>query len=275
MKTCSAGHDFPCPSRYEGCLQARKLLAHYRRCRNIRARQVGAPAPKGQHVCLICSMVARQARSLLDSNLQSSSKSSPVVAHKKSSNSSKCHVMSSFTVKAKLNAGAPPSKSDLGAANILASFTLSADNRSAKFFSQSDQPNPAGEWGMPPPARRPGVSKSAPSSPMGNCDRQELQGRGGSVKPSFPLFRKRSESLGGAPVRRGVSFAPRPEIFDEQPESHSLVAVELAPPEEDLSSKSRRGRSASCHILTTSSSPTGTCGTIYEEIGPPPSCMDE
>lgn len=67
-KTCSAELVEPCPTRHTGCQDARKLLAHYRRCRDIRARQSQSPNSKNrqQHVCLVCSLVARHAKFTLD-----------------------------------------------------------------------------------------------------------------------------------------------------------------------------------------------------------------
>lgn len=65
VKTCSAeGGTGPCPVNHHGCEQARKLMAHYRRCRSIRAKQSDLSRKDGnpQHVCLVCSMMARQAR---------------------------------------------------------------------------------------------------------------------------------------------------------------------------------------------------------------------
>lgn len=276
MKTCPAGHDFPCPTRYAGCLQARKLLAHHRQCRNIRARQVGlSPSIKGQHACLICSMVARQARSLLDNNIQSSKAASQVIAHKKSSSNSKCHMVSSFTLKAKLNTGGTLSsssslKTDVrdDRRKILSSFTLSADSTSAQFFSEKSPPT--GDWGMPPPAPRP---RSAPASPMGSAREELKQGTSDTVSMSIPLFRKRSESLVGnidpTGGRRAVSFAARPQFLASSPPKASLVAVELAPEADESSgSKVGRGRSASCHLLRSSDSNSpDVCGTTYEEIG--------
>ena len=62
---------------YHGCDQARKLLAHYRRCSSIRARQqatiadatkrggVDSSSVKRNHTCLLCSLVARQAHASL------------------------------------------------------------------------------------------------------------------------------------------------------------------------------------------------------------------
>lgn len=274
LKTCPAGLDFPCPTRYEGCLQARKLLTHYRRCRNVRARQVGAPSLKGQHVCLICSMVARQARSLLDNNLQASnSKASgqQVVPHKKSSNNPKCQVTASFTVKTSLGGVTQPLKKEADCERkFLTTFTFSNDNDAATFFKSKGDRNPAGDWDMPPPAPRPMVSKSAPVSPSRNCDRQELKGKAGEPLKQMPLIRKRSESLGSSPAisRRAVSFAESPEFVEHRP-----LAVDLT--ESGEPGRSRRVRSASCHLLTATGSPSETCGTIYEELGPAASYMDE
>lgn len=67
-KTCSAKGVEPCPTNHKGCQDARKLLAHFRRCRDIRARQSQMPNGKNrqQHVCLVCSLVARHAKFTLD-----------------------------------------------------------------------------------------------------------------------------------------------------------------------------------------------------------------
>ena len=94
VKTCPAGAssllELDCPTGYRGCDQGRKLLAHYRRCRSIRARQAGLrngggggiggvcgltlPAGLGggldQQHCLICSLVARQARSVMEKKVR-------------------------------------------------------------------------------------------------------------------------------------------------------------------------------------------------------------
>mmetsp|Transcript_55137 Transcript_55137/g.133964 ORF Transcript_55137/g.133964 Transcript_55137/m.133964 type:complete len:424 (-) Transcript_55137:356-1627(-) len=67
LKTCSAGPLDPCPSNHKGCQDARKLLAHYRRCRDIRTRQAQSPSKsQQQHVCLVCSLVARHAKFSLE-----------------------------------------------------------------------------------------------------------------------------------------------------------------------------------------------------------------
>jgi len=70
VKQCPAGPEFDCPEGVQGCQQARKLLAHYRRCSTIRARQAGPGRrivkQQTQHFCLVCSLVARHARTVLE-----------------------------------------------------------------------------------------------------------------------------------------------------------------------------------------------------------------
>eukprot|EP00533_Pseudo-nitzschia_delicatissima_P008581 CAMPEP_0116102632 /NCGR_PEP_ID=MMETSP0327-20121206/13454_1 /TAXON_ID=44447 /ORGANISM="Pseudo-nitzschia delicatissima, Strain B596" /LENGTH=348 /DNA_ID=CAMNT_0003594687 /DNA_START=201 /DNA_END=1247 /DNA_ORIENTATION=+ len=75
-KTCSAKGVEPCPTNHKGCQDARKLLAHFRRCRDIRARQSQMLNGKNrqQHVCLVCSLVARHAKFTLDKCVSASSK---------------------------------------------------------------------------------------------------------------------------------------------------------------------------------------------------------
>mmetsp|Transcript_31929 Transcript_31929/g.95614 ORF Transcript_31929/g.95614 Transcript_31929/m.95614 type:complete len:477 (-) Transcript_31929:108-1538(-) len=73
VKSCPAGPGFNCPEGFNGCLQAKKLLSHYRRCRDIRARQARQPPAKRllrqqQHSCLVCSLMARHARTVLDAS---------------------------------------------------------------------------------------------------------------------------------------------------------------------------------------------------------------
>jgi len=66
MKICPAkGENVPCSTSFKGCEQSRKLLSHYRRCRMARVKDSGA-AEAPVNSCLICSLVARQARNLLE-----------------------------------------------------------------------------------------------------------------------------------------------------------------------------------------------------------------
>jgi hypothetical protein len=56
IKTCVVGKDFHCATK--GCDSARKLIAHYRQCRD---RRIAASAGKPYH-CLICSLLAREVK---------------------------------------------------------------------------------------------------------------------------------------------------------------------------------------------------------------------
>lgn len=87
IKTCPVENCSECPVHYKGCQQSRKLLDHYRKCRDMRARQAGTSSRRAQpHVCLVCSLVARQARNVLDGT-KASTTSPLTVAHKAASGS--------------------------------------------------------------------------------------------------------------------------------------------------------------------------------------------
>lgn len=289
MKTCPAGQDFPCPTRHQGCLQARKLLTHYKRCRTIRARQAGQPlGMKSQHACLICSMVARQARAFLDASgtttsATKSQQQGPVIAHKKSSfgnkpTASAAALTSTFTLSSALNydKALPSLKNDDG-------------NISSKSM-----------WKMPPPAPRViPQAKSAPVSPMNpilvsttgsNAATMKMKSSSFShlslidptdqnemMKPPM-LQRKRSESLDAAakPVSnnptRMVTFCSSLSQLEESPEHDPLVSVELETKSDDITNNlTRRVRSASCHLLSPSKplikEGFGGGGDHHQELG--------
>lgn len=76
VKTCPAGPGVPCPTRCKGCNETRKLLAHYRRCKDMRAkkRRSGSQSQQPDQSCLVCSLMARYAKGMLDrTNKRSSS----------------------------------------------------------------------------------------------------------------------------------------------------------------------------------------------------------
>jgi len=51
----------------KGCDSARKLLNHYKRCRDARAQQAAQSKTAKPHVCLVCSLMARHAKTFVDS----------------------------------------------------------------------------------------------------------------------------------------------------------------------------------------------------------------
>ena len=75
IKTCSVapGGGYGCAAK--GCDSARKLLNHYKRCRDVRARQAAQQQKTNAkpHVCLVCSLMARHAKSFAESSSSSSS----------------------------------------------------------------------------------------------------------------------------------------------------------------------------------------------------------
>lgn len=74
VKNCPSKADHsPCPEQFQGCTQARKLLNHYRRCRDIRAlKRNSFSSTHASHSCLICSLLARHARNVLESTAAAS-----------------------------------------------------------------------------------------------------------------------------------------------------------------------------------------------------------
>lgn len=74
IKTCPAAvGECTCPTLYGGCHQARKLLSHYRKCRETRAKQ-RKPRSKQQpqlqaNLCLICTLLHRHDKSISDNAL--------------------------------------------------------------------------------------------------------------------------------------------------------------------------------------------------------------
>ena len=73
IKTCplassspgGGGNVYGCKEK--GCDSARKLLNHYKRCRDVRAQQAAQSKTAKPHVCLVCSLMARHAKTFVDS----------------------------------------------------------------------------------------------------------------------------------------------------------------------------------------------------------------
>lgn len=73
IKTCplassspgGGGNVYGCKEK--GCDSARKLLNHYKRCRDARAQQAAQSKTAKPRVCLVCSLMARHAKTFVDS----------------------------------------------------------------------------------------------------------------------------------------------------------------------------------------------------------------
>ena len=83
LKTCPAGNTgCSCPTDYNGCHQSRKLLSHHQKCREVRAKQagMGRRTMTVHHVCLVCSLVARHAKSVLEGSSRKSNSKKQAIA---------------------------------------------------------------------------------------------------------------------------------------------------------------------------------------------------
>jgi hypothetical protein len=260
MKTCSAGPGASCPTHHKGCDDARKLIAHYRRCREIRARQTGQPAKVQQHVCLVCTLVARQAKGVLD-------RTRSISPRKPNSK----HVISAATPQ------------------LMRPRSTSPNRSSGKQPVPLSEPSTAPMQMPPPPPRLPQLSNGmgAPKTYVSPATQSQIQSMdysisstsspaydssmlGKSLDTAGGFFRRRAESLD---IRRSSTTMPEhdmlPEQHGEPPEYDPTLERELKSGEdiEDSSQFThRRRRSASCHVLsTTSAGSPGGCDTILEE----------
>ena len=129
---------FGCPTNHRGCDQGRKLLAHYKRCKSIRAKQVGQSSFRRdgaqQHVCLVCNLMARQARSVLERRPK------PTVTNGHNPSPSPAASATSTAVR------------KTGSRRIISSFMLDSSNRVVQIPTHALMPPP--KMMPPPPPRR-------------------------------------------------------------------------------------------------------------------------
>lgn len=95
VKQCPAGPNFHCPSKCKGCNETRKLLAHYRRCKEMRTKQIGSGVPRKnqqEQSCLVCSLMARYAKNVMDKSKQKNNVASLLAANLSSSTDAKFNV---------------------------------------------------------------------------------------------------------------------------------------------------------------------------------------
>ena len=253
LKTCSAVLLEPCPSSHPGCQDARKLLAHYRRCRDIRARQAQNPASKSQHqhVCLVCSLVARHAKFSLDRTIPGCRTNGP-----KGGTSS--HYIPSLNLSYETSEGTP--SDNLG------------ENRKPRFaFSRPL----GGGSGSGFQALQAAVSCAMNSNPTNGLDpigEDSTVGQGRGFM-SGSLHRPRSESLD---ARRMNTAPSHPKEQGEKNMSYLyLAAVGSLEEEEETSARVRR-RSQSCSVPSTKSpsSTTASCDPILDKpIGEDLKCI--
>jgi hypothetical protein len=216
LKTCTSAlapcaEGAGCPTGYNGCEQSRKLLAHYRRCRSIRARQAGQLAGRREssgHHCLVCSLVARQARTILDR---------PSISPKNKANSRRAapsrSVISSFMINSNENdipsnnmAPPPPRR------RLLSPVKVADASAASSSLDHSTNPVSAVHYHLPQPQQYPPENISVavmsppapPPSPCGFYHRQsqddamQVSDMQQQQEPPVIAFRQRSASDVGA-----------------------------------------------------------------------------
>jgi hypothetical protein len=199
---CAAAGDFACPTKHYGCEQGRKLLAHYKRCRSIRARQVGLTGARRDasqhHVCLVCNLVARQARSTLERPKIGSSTSATATVRKS------------------------------GSRKVISSFMLDSSNRVVEVGSPKLMPPP--KMMPPPPPRLLGMAAAGQQRDVWSSQQtKRVEGMTSRDAPAEPrMLKTDSGTEDGKPVSyaRDRSYSQvelvQPSVHSHRPRSLSL-----------------------------------------------------
>jgi hypothetical protein len=265
---------------YHGCDQSRKLLAHYRRCRSLRARQhangsnntrqrrdpanavANASGSNSAHHCLVCSLMARQARTVLERTKVTTS--SAYATQASTNGVAAASIKSNHYMK----------KGSAAATTRKVSYVLSAVEAEALTSTSQRGKSPplAASMMPPPPPRSNGITGSlaAEGSPLDALARLyatakhlEQSNDDECDDPAIiaPTPHRRERAASDAEVLRGHRRSLSHNVGD----SGGWVGSRSL---EDDVAQGRRGRSASCGtaplcVRTTSSPPT--CDTIMEE----------
>lgn len=257
-KTCNSESSAVCPIAYKGCVDARKLLLHYRRCRDIRSRQAANQVKTNQHVCLVCSLVARNAKGNFDRSRSTSPKSSKARKHliplKKLSSdqmsSPSRHSLHQLRARPR-SVSMPAEENDLSKSLLMSSPRM-----------------------MPPPPPR--FSSRRREGGELHSTVADSVNRALNVPSSDETISSTKEAmLRNALNSSGSNFRPRSESLDTShahPEQQSMGDTEElaeAPKsvEFQLPQPPRRRRSASCHVLTSKISSDGLLAIHEEPVG--------
>jgi hypothetical protein len=250
MKTCPAKGEVACPSGHNGCQQSRKLLNHYRKCREERARQrrqARLPQPSN-NFCLICTLLARHDKTISENSLAISSPLPPNPPHQKRNNTSNS-LSSSFD---KIYS---PQVARRKARSKSVQFDLHRETKSA------DSPS-----AMPPPPPR---ARTSSVGSISHLDHHSI-GIGSSVKSIHAFLQKdgsrpRAESLDERKLP-SPCFENDPTVELElrmRSQSSSDVTMDIGGRENRQ--LPFRKRSVSCSLIPHCSKSPNGCETIMEE----------
>ena len=261
MKSCNAGSNSACPHGYNGCHQARKLLSHYRKCRESRARQRRQIRLRQQQVqepqfCLLCTLLSRHDRSVSERVTRSRQNS----------------FASTQPICMKVPVG------DVSAeAQMLMSFKKQSNKNNGETTS-----SPSSKEIMPPPPPRPraiSIGSHIPPTLNNNYRRVAPLTRSADDDEAYNLLdlsrrplRLRSESLdegnrgsGKGPIDPTSEFDLRSSVNKGIKHRIRFEGDEVLPSEEPGELPLMRKRSVSCSILSPNFSKLGTCDTVMED----------
>lgn len=260
MKSCNAGSNSSCPHGYNGCHQARKLLSHYRKCRESRARQRRQIRLRQQQLqepqfCLLCTLLSRHDRSVTEQITRSRQKSLPLTQ-------STCPTVPVGDVSAE--------------AQMLMSFRKQSSPNEESISSPSSQES------MPPPPPRPrAISIGSHIPPTSNnfyrrvapltraADNDEAYNLLNLSRKPCRLraesFDERKRSSGDGPFDPTSEFELRTPVKKGIKHRIRLEGDEVLPSEEPGEQPWVRKRSVSCSILSPTLSKLGACDTVMEE----------
>ena len=266
LKTCSAGPGSLCPTKHKGCDDSRKLLAHYRRCREIRARQTGQANRQQQHACLVCSLVARHARNVLDRNRS--------VSPRKSNSK---HLLTPAIPQLVRPRSTSPVR--VNSKCIISNFSLSTEGKLVA------QPAPSPQKMPPPPPRWKGNSKNGNLQNFSLSVESGKQPRNLNCKDSKVVarnfncsggFRPRAESLDirfSSPVTGSHNNIQKPSVRIQHAGTSNFDAslpddftpedvLEEYKGQDDPDRIRTRRRSMSCSVITAGRT---NCDTVAED----------
>jgi len=272
LKCCPAGSaEFECPSNHRGCTQARKLMAHYRRCKSARARRAGC-RDDAQQQCLVCTLVARQARTSLERK-----------ANNGPNNSSKSGCSSLRNDNGALSSSTRRSCSD--AAEMLPPPPRGAPSTATTTTAVNRDDTPPG----------PALSLEEAAAAAGSCRPRERQPRcaGGSAtgrvigasfvtaamteNGHFPARRRPKQQQRGRslsePVQAESAASASNSDVPAAPDAHVVVDNRGGEEAEEEPARPRSASEGNCPIQSKqrhlgyheSTHSTGTCDTIIEE----------
>ena len=257
MKSCNSGPNSPCPHGYNGCQQARKLLSHFRKCRELRARQrrlirLRQQSVQGPQFCLLCTLLTRHDRNVTELT-------------KRSRQNSFSYTQSTC----------PAVIGDVSAeAKMLMSFKKQTNSNEEQRSPSSSQ-----ECMPPPPPRPRAISIGSHIPPTSNNSYRRVAPltRAVGKDEAYNLLnlsrkpvRLRAESLderkgGSDSIDPTTEFDLRSPLKKSIKHRIRMEGDDILPSEDTGEQLMMRQRSVSCSILTPTFSQSGSCDTVMED----------